>query len=104
MAARACQDLDRAILNTLGDAADGSSEWLRFLAVREARRLGMTAVDAESSLRRLHDRGCLALAFGLERGTLTDVGVLVARRIGRRFGGFAMTVGRRLPRAHARAS
>ena len=104
MATRAYDTLDRAILNALGDAADGSGEWLRFLAVREARRLGMTAVDAERSLRRLHARGCLALAFGLERGTLTGVGMLVARRMGRRSGGFALTVAPRLARAHARAS
>ena len=104
MATRAYDDLDRAVLKALASSGDGSGEWLRFLAVREARRLGMTAGDAESSLRRLHDRGCLALAFGLERGTLTDAGVLVARRIGRRPGGFALTVAPRLARAHVRAS
>lgn len=95
--------LDRAILTALGGSADGSGEWLRFLAVREARRLGKSAVDAETSLRRLHDGGCLALAFGLERGRLTDAGVLVARRIGRRSHGFAMTVEPRPPKTRATA-
>ena len=104
MATRAYDNLDRAVLKALASSADGSGEWLRSLAVREARRLGMTAAEAENSLRRLHDRGCLALAFGLERGAITDVGVLVARRIGRRSGGFALTVAPRLARVHARAS
>jgi hypothetical protein len=103
MATRAYDDLDRAILTALGDSGGSSREWLRFLARREARRLGKTAADAEASLRRLHGRGCLALVFGLERGSLSDLGVLVARRIGRRPDGFAVTIEPR-PRAHARAS
>lgn len=102
MATRAYDTLDRAILTALGGSADGSGEWLRFLAVREARRLGKSAVDAERSLSRLHDGGCLTLAFGLERGRLTDAGVLVARRIGRRPRGFALTV--EPPQAKTRAT
>ena len=103
MATRADDTLDRAILIALAGSADGSGEWLRFLAVREARRLGKSAVEAERSLGRLRDGGCLALAFGLERGTLTDAGVLVARRIGRRPHGFAMTVEPPPPKTRATA-
>ena len=103
MATRVYDTLDRAILNALSGNVAGGDEWLRFLAVREARRLGKSAADAERSLSRLHDGGCLALAFGLERGRLTDAGVLVARRIGRRPHGFAMTVEPPQPKTRATA-
>jgi hypothetical protein len=103
MATRAYDDLDKAILTALWDAGPRTGEWLRFLALREARRLGKGAADAEASLRRLHERGDVALAFGLERGTLTDLGVLMARRVGRRPGGVRVTFETGL-RRHARAS
>jgi hypothetical protein len=103
MATRAYDELDRAILTALWDGGARTSEWLRFLAISEARRLGKSAVDAERSLGRLHQRGCVSLAFGLERGSLTDLGALVARRLGRRPEGVRLTVEPGLRRFHARA-
>ena len=103
MATRTYDDLDRAVLTALWDGGARTGEWLRFLALREAHRLGTTAVDAEASLERLHERGYVALTFGLERGSLTDLGGLMARRIGRRPDGVRVTVAPRLWRSHPRA-
>jgi hypothetical protein len=102
MSAREWKELDKEILGVLAAGIEGSPKWLRFLAARAAARLGHRPEEAEQSLRRLHDRGCLALAFGFERGDLSDLGVLVARRVGRRPARYAITVER--PPAHPRAS
>ena len=99
MSAREWRELDEEILSVLAMGVEGSPGWLRFLAARTAARLGRRPDEAEQSLRRLHDRGCLALAFGFERGGLSDLGVLIARRVGRRPSRYPITV-ERAPEKH----
>lgn len=64
-------------------ARESWAAWVRFHAREEAQRLGCTEADAEEALRRLHENGYLALAFGFERGTLTKRGVSFAERLAR---------------------
>lgn len=79
-------DLQFNILLALYRRVEGQSwtSWLRFLAKSEAQRLGGTEGDADEALKRLHELGYLALAFGYERGSLTGRGLWLAEQMARR--------------------